>query len=78
MDWIAGILELSGDWTIGNKKKFGFILKFLCNLAWIYVALTTKVYGLLIVVVPAVFVNIRNYTKWAKENKNAGKVLQIN
>ena len=69
MDWIAGILELTGDWTIGNKRKVGFILKLLCNFAWIYVAVTTKVYGLLIVVVPAIFVNIRNFAKWRSMEK---------
>jgi len=64
MDWLAGILELSGDWTVGNKKRLGFLIKILCNITWIYVAITTKVYGLLIVVVPAIFVNLRNYVKW--------------
>jgi len=73
MDWLAGILELLGGWLVGNKKKVGFISNVFGCSVWIYVALTTHVYGLLIVVVPALFVNTRNYLKWRKEemaNKN--------
>jgi len=67
MDWLAGILELFGGWLVGNKKKIGFISNILGCSIWIYVALTTHVYGLLIVVIPALFVNTRNYIKWRRE-----------
>ena len=66
MDWIAAILELFGNWTIGNKKRYAFLLFLACNFAWIYVAITRHVYGLLIVVVPAIFINVRNFSKWGK------------
>ena len=67
MDWIAGILELLGSWIIGNKNKSGFILSFLCCLCWIYVAFDKQVYGLLITVIPSLFVITRNYLKWKKD-----------
>ena len=67
MDWIAGFLELLGSWLVGSKKWFGF----LCNLfgcaVWIYVAIASEVYGLLVVVIPAIFINIRNIIKWRKK-----------
>ena len=70
MDWIAGILELTGDWTVGNKRKFGFILKFLGSATWIYVAITRQVYGLLLVCIPILIVHVRNYFKWRYAEKN--------
>ncbi len=64
MDFIAGILELSGLYLVGNKSRIGFVLNLLGCLVWIYVAVTTNLYGLLLVVIPAVFINIRNWTRW--------------
>ena len=67
MDWIAGAFELIGSWLIGSKKKVGFVFNFIGCSVWIYVAIHTKIYGLLLVVVPAIFINIRNYIKWCKK-----------
>ena len=67
VDWIAGILELSGGWFVGSKNRYGFIFNLIGCICWVYVAYDTKVYGLLVVVVPAIFVNIRNFIKWTKE-----------
>lgn len=69
MDWIAAIFELSGLYIVGNKNKFGFILNILCGICWlIYVFTTRSTYGLLLVVIPALVINIRNFIKWKKEN----------
>ena len=68
MDFIAGALEIIGLWKVGDKKKYGFLFNILCGLIWIsYVIINKTTYGLLIVVVPAIFINIRNYIKWYKE-----------
>ena len=67
MDWIAGTFELLGSWFIGNKHSFGFIFNVLGCIIWIYVAIHQEVYGLLIVVVPAILINIRNFIKWNKK-----------
>lgn len=66
MDIIAGLLELSANWMLGNKNRIAFILFNLANLFWIWVALEHKIYGLLIVVIPAILINIRNWIKWSK------------
>jgi hypothetical protein len=68
-DWIAAILELSGVWKLGNKKKIGFLLSAACNATWMIVALITtpKLFGLLFLVIVLFFLNIRNYIKWKKE-----------
>lgn len=69
MDFIAGIFELFGNWNIGNKRKIGFILNVIGCSVWIYVAFHSRVYGLLIVVVPAIAINIRNYMKWKSSKR---------
>ena len=66
MDIIAGILELTGSWLIGNKKRIGFIINIIACSMWVYVAFISHVYGLLIVVIPAIFINIRNFKKWSE------------
>lgn len=68
MDFVAGFFELCGAWLVGNKNKWGFFLLLIGCLLWIVVVLQTHVYGLLVVVVPALGINIRNYLKWNKEN----------
>ena len=71
MDWIAGLLELTGLYIVGNKNRWGFIINILCGLSWIiYVTISGHTYGLLIVVCPALIINTRNFIKWTKENKN--------
>ena len=73
MDWVAAAIELFGSWFVGNKKRYAFVLLFLCNICWIYVAVDHKIYGLLIVVIPALFINIRNFVKWGN-NDNKKKI----
>ena len=69
MDWIAAFLELLGGWLIGNKRRVGFISNIIGCLIWVYVVYITRLYGLLLVVVPAIGVNARNWLKWRREEK---------
>ena len=65
MDWIAGILELIALYIVGSKNRFGFLLNLVVATCWIsHVYLIRESYGLLVVVIPAIFINIRNYIKW--------------
>ena len=66
IDWLAGGFDLVGCYIVGDKKKIGFVLNVVGNLGWVYVALSTKIYGLLLVVLPALVLNVRNYRKWSK------------
>lgn len=70
LDWIAAVFELIGAWLIGNKVKWGFICYLWCNALWIaYVLVSDSTYGLLLVIIPSIFVNIRNFIKWTREDK---------
>lgn len=69
ISWFAGACELTGLWIIGTKNKWGFILNILGCLAWIAVAIfELPATGLLLVVVPALFVNFYNFLKWRKND----------
>ncbi len=63
--WLASAAELTGLWMIGNKKKFGFLISIIGNAIWIAVVLLgLPATGLLLVVVPALIINVRNFFKW--------------
>jgi hypothetical protein len=66
MDWLAGGCELSGLWLIGSKRRLGFLLNIAGCSLWVAVSLRSEIYGLLLVVLPAIVVNARNYLAWRK------------
>ncbi len=74
MDFLAGGLELLGGWLVGNKSRSGFCFNFVACSIWIWIGLgpplTRPLYGILLVVVPALFINIRNYRKWSRESRH--------
>ncbi len=68
--WLASAAELLGLWMIGNKIKFGFLISIIGNLIWVAVAvLGLPATGLLLVVIPAMFINIRNFIRWRKQEE---------
>ncbi len=66
--WLASAAELTGLWMIGSKRKFGFLVSIIGNLIWVAVALLRlPATGLLLVVIPAMFINIRNFIRWKSQ-----------
>jgi hypothetical protein len=71
LDIVAGIIELAGKWITGNKNRWGHALNAICCVLWIWYVLSTgTTWGLLFIVVPALFINARNFIKWTKEDQN--------
>jgi len=69
MDYIAGFLEIFALYVIGCKNRIGFAINICSGIAWITYVITHHVsYGLLIVVIPAMIINGRNYFKWAEHS----------
>ncbi len=64
LDYAAATLELTGAWLVGSKRRIGFVLNAAGCLIWIEVALRVELYGLLLVVVPALVINMRNWWRW--------------
>ncbi len=75
MDFIAGALELAGKYVTGKKNKYGWLLSTAAGLFWIIYVLTQgHSYGLLVVTIPALFINIYNYRKWSKYDRKDSHV----
>lgn len=70
MDYIAGIFEMIALYVLGDKNRYGFVFMICGSLLWISYALYNgHSYGLLIPCVPAIFINIRNFVKWGRDNE---------
>jgi len=71
MSWVAGVCELLHLYLVGEKNRYGFLVGVVCDVLWIIVALMNPEIagGLLLVVVPALFLNIRNFLKWGREKQ---------
>jgi len=67
LSWIAGGIELLAIWVVGNKNKWGFVIHLVGGSLWTYIGITNpEVRGLLVVTLPALVINIRNFIKWKK------------
>lgn len=67
IDWIAAGFELTGSYTVGNKKRIGFLLLAVGDVVWISVGLMAGLYGLVTIAALALVLNVRNWRKWRKE-----------
>jgi len=67
MDWISGFIELLAKYVVGRKNKWGWVLHLIAGVLWTYIAFSTHIYGLLIITIPAFFLNIWNFIKWSRK-----------
>lgn len=67
MSWIAAIAELLAKWLVGNKNKWGHIVHLISGFLWTYIAFKIELYALLIITVPSILINCRNFYKWWNE-----------
>lgn len=78
MDIIAGIIEIIAIYIVGNKNRWGWAIGFACCLLWMaYVFQTKASYGILIPTIPCMFINVRNFFKWGKEESDKRRKRQI-
>jgi len=68
MDILAGLFELMGKYFVGEKARIGFVFHIIGSIFWTVIALRASIYGLLIITIPAFFLNIINFIKWSKKN----------
>lgn len=64
LDWFAGGFELLACWLVGSKRRIGFILNIICCITWIYIGVARGIPGIMLVAVPAIVINARNWWKW--------------
>lgn len=64
LDWIGMIGSLYFLFLIGNKKRYGFIIYVIANIAWLIVNYMAQIWPGVIVCIILIGLNIRAYTKW--------------
>lgn len=69
LDWIAGGLGLIASWAIGSKRRIGFICNMIAEAMWLYIGFTRNIPGITLVVLPAIFINARNWLKWRRSHE---------
>jgi len=69
VDYIAAFFELLGLYLIGRKLWIGFASNIISGVLWlIAVFINNQMFGLLLVVLPAILINIINIRKWRTQN----------
>ncbi len=66
MDWIAAIMEMLGKVLVVRKNRTGFLISAVCNVTWMFVAVRTELWGLLVMMVVFVVINVTGFIKWGK------------
>lgn len=66
--WIAVTLEMSGNWLIGSKRRWGFLIKILGSVAWLVMALMSNIGGLIVSAILGGFISYRNFRAWRQRN----------
>lgn len=69
IDWIAAGITLVSVYMIGCKRKSGFLIGGIGCIAWCFVGLNTKAYGMLGSSIPLFFMNLYCWFKWRKQEK---------
>lgn len=81
LDFIAAFFELLGLYLLGKKLWWGFASNIVGGIIWILAVLTNnQMFGLLLVVFPAIILNMINIKKWrndenSKINNNTWKKI---
>ena len=64
--WLALAFELSGNWVVGDKRRWGFAVKILGSSAWLAVAVLSGIHGLVAASILGGLISVRNFHQWRK------------
>mgnify|MGYP000418358617 FL=1 len=73
VDWLAMILSLSFLYTIGNHKRYGFLINIAANIAWITTNYLAGVWPGVFLNILLILMNLRAYYNWEDPKKNICK-----
>ena len=65
--WIALAFEMSGNWFIGDKHRWGFLVKIAGSVSWLIVAVMCSVDGLIASAIMGMIISARCYKKWGRK-----------
>ena len=64
--WIALIIELFGNWIVGDKVRWGFMVKLIGSFLWLSVGILSAINGLTVSAIIGGGISIRNWVRWGK------------
>jgi len=64
--WLAVTLEMFGNWIIGDKHRWGFVIKMIGSVAWLTVAVLSGIHGLIASAILGFMISCRNFIHWRK------------
>ena len=64
--WLALAFELSGNWVVGDKRRWGFVVKIVGSIAWLSVAVLSSIDGLVASAILGGLISVRNLVRWGR------------
>ncbi len=65
LDWMAMALSFTAVWSLGNKRRHGFVIFALANLIWIGVGIMASSVGIVIGNLGFLGSNVRGFIRWS-------------
>lgn len=67
LDWIIFLGNMIAVWLLGDKNKFGFVVRASINLVWIALGIVINSIPLIVAGMIFAILNTRGFWKWKKE-----------
>lgn len=64
--WIAVTFEMAGNWLVGDKLRWGFLVKIIGSACWLAVAVLCGINGLTVSAILGGIISTRNWLRWRK------------
>jgi len=64
LDWIIFVSNVIAVWLLGNKNRFGFLLRIGVNVVWIALGLIINSIPLMLAGLVFIILNSRGFLKW--------------
>jgi len=69
VEWIAVPLSLLGNFLVARKRVEGFVIWIISNILWVYVGITSKLWGLTFLFVMYSLINLYAIYFWRRKHK---------
>ena len=64
MDYISSLFIIIGMVLLGKQNCYGWILSIIGSLGYIYIAIMTEIYGMLLLNIVMIIIGVINFIKW--------------
>ena len=67
IDWLAMFLSLTAIYSIGDKKRYGFLIFMTGNCLWVTVGILAHSHAMVATNICLFLMHVRGYLKWKPE-----------